>query len=176
MSIYVLHEGLFDRFRNNKSNLTRRRYGEKKETKEISYSDFSRTLKDMENILNNVAKVMEKDAEKYNESYPDGVIIEYDAKHWMRQAKNMKACKPVMYCYMNYDANDINFDEDTIELVMNNMYKAAEQLGFSFGKEYAYDESEPNDRYPNILVCIWDDSDGNSITCSVQMPEKITVK
>lgn len=173
MAIYTLHEGLFDKFKKNKSNLTRRKYGE---TKEISYSDFSKALKDMEYIRGKIAEVMKKDAEKYSESYPDGVITEYDINHWKQQIRKTKTCQPTIYSYMNYDIDDINFDEDTIEHVMDNIYRAAEQLGFRFSKEYMYDESEPNSRYPNILVVIWDDSKSNSITCAVKISEKITVK
>ena len=66
MPIYRLNETLFDKFKKN-------RY------KEIGYDEFSNILKNMEHIRNKIFEVMKKYAERYRDSYPDGVIKEHDA-------------------------------------------------------------------------------------------------
>lgn len=152
MSIYTLHEGLFDKFKKN-------RY------KEINYNEFSSILKNMEHIRNKIFEVMKKYAERYGDSYPDGALREYDANYWKQYARKNKTCKPAMYSYMNY------VNRDTIELVMDDIYRAAKLLGFKFDKEHGKGKSE---QHPNIL-CFVEDLE-YSIHCSVIMPEKVAIK
>ena len=175
-SCQFINEGLFDKFKKSRSDLSRRKRGEKNDIKEISYSEFSNILRNMEYIRDRIAEAMIKDAEKYEESYPDGVIKEYDANYWKQYVRKTKTCKPIIFCDMNYDYDDADFDEDSIEHVLNTIYNAAEQLGFRFNDRDRYAFSEPNDKYPNISIFVCDDAEEGHVGCSVSMFEKVTIK
>lgn len=174
-SCQFINEGLFDKFKKSRSDLSKRKRVEKNNIKEISYSEFSSILRDMEYIRDRIAEAMIKDAEKYEESYPDGVIKEYDANYWKQHIRKTKTCKPIMFCYMPYDY-DADFDEGSIEHVSNTIYNAAEQLGFRFNDRDRYAFSEPNDKYPNISIFVCDDAEEGHVGCSISIFEKVTIK
>lgn len=175
-SCQFINEGLFDKFKKSRSDLSKRKRGEKNDIKEVSYTEFTSILRDMEYIRGKIAEAMRRDAEKYRESYPDGVIEERDANYWKQYIRKMKTCKPNMFCYMPYDYDDDDFDADSIDNVMDTIYNAAEQLGFRFNDKDQYAFSEPNNKYPNIEIFVYDDADLNHIGFTISTFEKVTIK
>lgn len=138
----------------------------------ISHNEYLEVLNNMKNIFDKLILSIKPLIEsRYNDSYPSGIEVfnNKGIEFWEKSSNIMKEINPSLVASISYDYNDKDFDEDSIDIIMDKVKNTIKTLGFKIEEHEYYNgiTAKENDKYPNISINFYDVGDDNCMYLEV---------